>query len=369
VRGNLAVLNVLVALVAMLATAAVAATPKHGATHATKRHTQPAPKRLVKLWAIKYRAHDGSARRAYVALPSWYGKHRHPRIPLIVSPHGRGVSARANARLWGGLPALGPFAVISPQGAGRKLGGYSWGSAGQIEDLARMPRIARLTLPWLRIDTHRVYAVGGSMGGQETLLLLARHPRLLAGAAAFDSVTDFARQYRSFPRLRCRHGCPTWDGNLGKQLQGLARQETGGTPKSRPLAYAMRSPLTYARSIAASCVPLQLWWSLADRIVLDQSNQSGALFRKIKALNPKAPVQAYVGSWAHSAEMHAKARLPLALAQFGLLRSRQWQLARGLYHVPPPDPARLCREGRAAPASVPKRDPERRLTTSSSDPG
>ena len=162
----------------------------------------------VKIWKISYRAHDGQRRTAFVVLPAWYGPKQHVRIPLVISPHGRGVSARTNANLWGSLPARGMFAVISPEGAGRKLARYSWGSVGQIDDLARMPAIARRTLPWLQIDAKRIYAIGGSMGGQETLLLLARHPRMLAGAAAFDSVADFARQYRNFPRMPVRQGLP-----------------------------------------------------------------------------------------------------------------------------------------------------------------
>src|SRR6478736_2347942 len=144
----------------------------------------------VRIWTVHYRAHGGAARRAYILLPAWYGPKDDPPIPLVISPHGRGVSARANTKVWRGLPALGPLAVISPDGEGRKLKRFSWGSAGQIEDLARMPVIAHLTVPWLHVDRHRVYALGGSMGGQETLLLLARHPRLLAGAAAFDCVTN-----------------------------------------------------------------------------------------------------------------------------------------------------------------------------------
>ena len=46
------------------------------------------------------------------------------------------------------------------------------------------------------------------MGGQETLLLVARYPHLLAGAAAFDPVVDFALQYRDFPRLACSSRLP-----------------------------------------------------------------------------------------------------------------------------------------------------------------
>jgi pimeloyl-ACP methyl ester carboxylesterase len=255
-----------------------------------------------------------------VLLPASYRPSQDPPIPLVISPHGRGVSARANTKVWRGLPAEGYFAVVSPDGEGRRLPRYSWGSAGQIEDLARMPAIVHLTLPWVHIDLRAVYAVGGSMGGQETLLLLARHPHLLAGAAAFDSVTDMARRYRSFPRVPCNRGCRrTWHGPVGKALQSLARQEIGGTPVTRPLAYSQRSPATYVRAIAASCVPLQLWWSVKDRIVADQTHQSGALFRRIGELKPNAPVTAFVGSWRHSAEMHAESRLPIALAALGLL--------------------------------------------------
>jgi poly(3-hydroxybutyrate) depolymerase len=305
---------------------------------------QPKPgAKQVRVLKIHYRAHDGTKRRAYVVLPAWYGPKEHIRIPLVISPHGRGVSARSNALLWGALPARGMFAVISPEGAGRKLSRYSWGSFGQIDDLARMPEIARRALPWLRIDPRRVYALGGSMGGQETLLLLARYPRLLAGAAAFDAVTDFARQYRNFPRMPCDKACrKKWHGPVGRSLQSLARQELGGTPRSRPGAYAVRSPVTYARSIAASCVPLQLWWSVADRIVANQHQQSGALFRKLKQLNPRAPVQAYVGHWKHSHEMQASTRLPLALAEFGLIQERPRRLEFGIRVVPQPVRASRC---------------------------
>jgi pimeloyl-ACP methyl ester carboxylesterase len=253
-------------------------------------------------------------------LPVWYGPKSNPPIALVISPHGRGVGARANTKLFRGLPALGPFLVVSPDGEGRKLGRYSWGSPGQIEDLAHMPVIVHRTLPWVHIDATRVYAVGGSMGGQETLLLLARHPHLLAGAAAFDAVTNMALQYRRFRDIPCDKGCRrVWHGPLGANLQALAREEFGGTPAARPVAYALRSPMTYVRGIAASCVPLQLWWSTKDRIVSHQQEQSGALFDAISKLRPDAPVTAFVGTWRHSREMHAETRLPVALAALGLL--------------------------------------------------
>ena len=161
----------------------------------------------VRVVTIHYTTHNGLHRAAYVVLPDWYGPGNNPPIPLIISPHGRGVSAEENVDRWGDLPSIGSFAVVNPEGQGRRFARFSWGYAGQIDDLARMPRILRATIPWLRIEPRRIYAFGTSMGGQETLLLVARHPKLLAGAAAFDPVTNMASRYRDFSRLRCNRGC------------------------------------------------------------------------------------------------------------------------------------------------------------------
>ena len=66
-------------------------------------------------------------------------------------------------------------------------------------------------------------------------------------------------------------------------------------------------------------MPLQIWWSTRDRIVIDQAHESGALYRAILRLNPAAPVEQFVGTWKHTAEMRAATRLPLALRLFGLM--------------------------------------------------
>lgn len=263
---------------------------------------------LVRAVRIGYTASTGARRVAYVVLPRWYIPGKQPPIPLVISPHGRGISARINLRFWGGLPALGPFVVVAPEGQGRRLTRYSWGWRGQIDDLARMPDIVERSLPWLRIDRSRVYAIGSSMGGQETLMLVARYPGLLHGAAALDSATDMAARYRAFPQLR-----------NGARLQRLARIEIGATPDQATRAYADRSPISFARQIAFSGVPLHMWWSLRDRIVTGQNNESGRLYREILRLNPRAPLTKYVGTWAHSREMHPLTRLPLVLVRFGLI--------------------------------------------------
>jgi poly(3-hydroxybutyrate) depolymerase len=295
-------------------------------------------KDLVHIWTIRYTAHNGAVRRAYVVLPSWYGPKHHPSIPLVISPHGRGATGLQNADYWDTMPAIGTFAVINPDGMGREYTRYSYGDPGQIDDLAKMPDFAMKALPWLRIDRSRIYALGSSMGGQETLLLVARHPGLLAGAAAMDSVTDLALRYRQLLDLGCDARCLQQNGgrSAGEVLQDMMSAEVGGTPATKPAAYASRSSLSQARRIATSRVPLQIWWSKDDKIVTDQKTQSGALFTAVKHLNPCAPVSAYVGRWAHSTEMRAHALLPIALTGFGLLPKSYMHLPGSVHHTVAP---------------------------------
>jgi pimeloyl-ACP methyl ester carboxylesterase len=252
---------------------------------------------------FSYRAHDGVRRPAWLLLPSSYDG---APIPLVISPHGRGVSARMNTRFWGNLPGEGDFAVVNPGGEGRRLRDYSWGDPGQIADLARMPALVRRL--GVHVDPDRVYAIGGSMGGQETLLLVARDPQLLAGAVAFDPATDMAQRYRDFGGLR-----------HGRHLQRLARRELGGSPAQVPAAYRMRSPDAYLDAIAYSGVPLQIYWSLRDRIIADQVREAGLLAADVRSINPDARLWDFEGEWRHTAEMQSTRRLPRALERFGLL--------------------------------------------------
>ena len=191
---------------------------------------------------------------------------------------------------------------------GRRLPLHSWGWQGQIDDLARMPSILRAAHPWLRIDVERVYAVGGSMGGQETLLLVGQHPHLLAGAVAFDSVTDFKLRYDQFARI-----------GKGRTLQALARLEVGGTPRTHSRAYVHRSPANWINEVAESGVPLQVWWSDADEIVVDQGTQSQRFFEELTNLQPRDRVEKVTGSWSHTAESYARLQLPGAVKWLGLV--------------------------------------------------
>src|SRR5262249_36630922 len=127
-----------------------------------------------------------------------------------------------------------------------------------------------------------------------------------------DPDTDMARRYWDFASLR-----------NGLVLQARAREEIGGTPLTAPAAYAARSPDTYARQIALSGVPLQLWWSTRDRVITDQREETGGLANEILGWNPDAPLQVFVGRWRHTAEMRWSTRLPHALVAFGLLTRSQ----------------------------------------------
>src|SRR5258708_5722721 len=100
---------------------------------ALRRHALPADIRLLR---IGYTAWDGRQRRAYVLLPRWYGPRHDPPLPLVISPHGRGVPARYNVRIWGDLPARGPFAVVNPEGQGRRVALYSSRDPAPIPHLA-----------------------------------------------------------------------------------------------------------------------------------------------------------------------------------------------------------------------------------------
>jgi len=299
--------------------------------------TRPTEGTAVRIRTIRYTAHNGRRRLAYVLLPAWYGPDRHPPLPLVISPHGRGANGRSNAAFFGNLPAAGGFAVVSPDGMGRSMKLFSYGYPGQVDDLARLPRVVERALPWLRIDHARIYALGSSMGGQEAALLAARHPRLLAGAAVMDAVTDLARRYRQLPALPCGARClRRFPGGYGRSLQANLRRETGGTPATEPAAYAVRSALAQARSIASSGVRVQLWWSSRDRIVFDQRHQTAALYRALRRLAPCAPVSAYRGEWQHSHELRASALLPFALADFGLLPRPSRALPATVEHTPRP---------------------------------
>ena len=96
----------------------------------------------VRTLTFTYTSHDGLSRLAYVVVPASYGPGNNPGLPVVISPHGRNANGLSNSKFFGNLPAVGQFAVISPDGMGRKDTYKSYGYKGQIDDLARMPELA-----------------------------------------------------------------------------------------------------------------------------------------------------------------------------------------------------------------------------------
>src|SRR3954466_6004791 len=45
----------------------------------------------IRTLTFPYHTHDGHVETAYLVVPAWYGAARHPALPLVISPHGRGV--------------------------------------------------------------------------------------------------------------------------------------------------------------------------------------------------------------------------------------------------------------------------------------
>jgi poly(3-hydroxybutyrate) depolymerase len=261
----------------------------------------------VRTYRFAYRTHNGRASYALLLLPAWYGPSRHPAIPLVICPHGRNTTPATAAKRWSNLSARDGFAVVLPAGQGRAFQLFSWGYPGQIADLARMPKLAESGVPFFHYQRHQVYAVGASMGAQEVLLLVAKHPQLLAGAIAFDPAVNLINRYYQFARLKS-----------GSQLQATARLEVGGTPSQYPNAYRLRSPTSYTHQIAYANVPLQLWWSTKDQVITNQASQTGRFYHQLIQSNPAAPIVSYTGTWRHTAEYSAFAVLPTALTRISL---------------------------------------------------
>ena len=70
--------------------------------------------------------------------------------------------------------------------------------------------------------------------------------------------------------------------------------------------------------VADSAVPLQLWWSDADEIVVDQQTQSAKFFDELQKLRPRGRVEKVTGSWSHTAESYRRLQLPGAVEWLGL---------------------------------------------------
>jgi hypothetical protein len=76
--------------------------------------------------------------------------------------------------------------------------------------------------------------------------------------------------------------------------------------------------MNWIGEIAQSGVPLQVWWSDADEIVVDQNTQSGRFFAELRARGPRGRLERVTGSWSHTAQSYSQLQLPGAVTWLGL---------------------------------------------------
>jgi hypothetical protein len=87
-----------------------------------------------------------------------------------------------------------------------------------------------------------------------------------------------------------------------------------------PSLWNERNPLNYVDRLARLPFPLRLFWSSHDMVVGNQAkNQTGKLYKQIKAKNRSADVKQVKGLWAHSCEFVPGDRLSDALRDFELI--------------------------------------------------
>ena len=273
----------------------------------------PSPSPLVQTITVPYTAWNGVALTAIVVLPLGYSAGDATPLPCIIQPHGRGSRPQYAASVWGDLPTRYGFAVICPDAAARDGTANSWAAPGQIDDIVAMADTIQAAEPWVRFDRRRLYLVGSSMGGQESLVGLARAPDRFAAVAAYDGTADLATRYR--------------DMGAAGQLKDMAklRHELQGVPARRPFGYAQRSPLSFSDVFATCGVPLRVVWSTADEVVTrSAAAQFGRLCRRLRALAPWMPLTEVITALPHGRALRDD---PMALVDFlapgGVWRTRQ----------------------------------------------
>lgn len=246
-------------------------------------------------YAVPYFSWNGRPRTAVVILPRDYVPGASAKaLPCVVEARGRHVAPAGHARCWSDLPTREQFMVICADSSGRRDPSNSWAVAGQIDDLTQLPSVIEESIPWVSVDRKRLYVIGPSMGGTETLMALALHPDVFAAAICVDGVADLAARYREFLLVDRADD------------RRLMRVEVGGTPSRQPFRYAARSPKTFVRTLAFSGTPFAIWWSRTDRLVINQpTTQTGKLYQRIKLLAPDAPALQRIGDGPHSSMLLA----------------------------------------------------------------
>ena len=175
-------------------------------------------------------------------------------VPLVVGLHtwssdlwrdGHCKSLQREAKRLG-------WALVGPNFRGPNSTPQGCGSDLAVQDIVDAVEYAKSKA---KIDTSRIYIIGGSGGGHMALLMVGRHPEIFAGATAFCPITDLARWYEE--SLEKHPG-------RGARYARMMKDACGGSPDERKAEYARRSPLTWLRRAKESGVPVYVATGIHD---------------------------------------------------------------------------------------------------------
>lgn len=151
--------------------------------------------------------------------------------PLLVSLH----TWSKNYKMPNPIPpkwcAEHDWAYLAPDFRGPNKTPKALGSDYAVQDIVDAVAWAKKQA---KIDSNRIYLLGGSGGGHMTLLMAGRHPEIWAAVAAFCPISDVAEWHR----FHSRKGTP---GRYAQMMEAAC----GGAPADCADEYAKRSPVTH----------------------------------------------------------------------------------------------------------------------------
>ena len=231
-------------LALLLASVVCAAEPKVAIKRLSASETRAA---ALKLTMDVTSSQDGSLQKVIYWRPeSAAHDAKGPAVPLIVFLHS-----------WSGGFEQGPpwidqakkmgWVLVAPDFRGPNSRPEACASDLASQDILDAVAYARRDA---RIDTSRIYLVGGSGGGHMALVMAARAPELWAAVSAWVPITDLAAWHAE---------SKTRKNNYAKMLE----QSCGGAPgPATEAAYRHRSPLFHLA--AAKGVPLDINTGIHD---------------------------------------------------------------------------------------------------------
>jgi len=204
-------------------------------------------------------------------------------LPLVVAAHPAG-GASTCADQMADLPGRFGFVLACLDGQGDFTRSFSYGSPGQIHDLAAAPDLIARRLPGFKIDGRRMTIVGSSMGGTEALLVGLRYPTAYRRVIALDPISDLGFRFNSLPYNR----------------RYLLAAECDGTPQDHAACFAERSPMTYVGPRPAGSAVLDVWYSTGDP-VSGASQQVPTFVAAERDVLAAGQLLVRVGTWHHGA--------------------------------------------------------------------